>query len=111
VSFDRLTAQVVHLPIKSHGQPEPFVLDVGSVKPHENRKRSNARGRAGRSRSAMMSWIGGGAIICPGVTIGASAVIGASSVVTGDMPAGMLAAGNPCRVIRPIEAETAASPS
>ncbi|UAW98355.1 sugar O-acetyltransferase [Halopseudomonas nanhaiensis] len=48
-------------------------------------------------------WIGGGAIICPGVTIGAKAVIGAGSVVTRDIPAGVLAAGNPCRVIRSIE--------
>ena len=45
-------------------------------------------------------WIGGGAIICPGVTIGDQAVIGAGSVVTRDIPAGVFAAGNPCRVIR-----------
>lgn len=47
-------------------------------------------------------WIGGGAIICPGVTIGSRAVIGAGSVVTKDIPAGVFAAGNPCRVIREI---------
>jgi maltose O-acetyltransferase len=50
------------------------------------------------------AWIGGGAIICPGVRIGARAVIGAGSVVTRDVPDGMLAAGNPCRVLRRIEA-------
>lgn len=49
------------------------------------------------------AWIGGGAIICPGVTIGARAVIGAGSVVTRDVPADVFAAGNPCRVIRAIE--------
>jgi maltose O-acetyltransferase len=48
-------------------------------------------------------WVGGGAIILPGVTIGARAVIGAGSVVTRDVPAGTFAAGNPCRVIREIE--------
>lgn len=48
-------------------------------------------------------WIGGGAIICPGVKIGFESVIGAGSVVTRDVPPGVLAAGNPCRVIRPIE--------
>ena len=48
-------------------------------------------------------WIGGGAVICPGVTIGAGAVIGAGSVVTRDVPPAVLAAGNPCRVIRPLE--------
>ncbi|HVW65312.1 MAG TPA: sugar O-acetyltransferase [Nitrosospira sp.] len=45
-------------------------------------------------------WVGGGAIICPGVSIGSSAVIGAGSVVTKDIPEGVFAAGNPCRVIR-----------
>lgn len=47
-------------------------------------------------------WVGGGAIILPGVTIGSGAVIGAGSVVTRSVPEGMFAAGNPCRVIRPI---------
>lgn len=48
-------------------------------------------------------WIGGGAIICPGVTIGDRTVIGAGSVVTRDVPAGVIAAGNPCRVMRAID--------
>jgi maltose O-acetyltransferase len=47
-------------------------------------------------------WVGGGAIILPGVTIGARTVIGAGSVVTRDIPADVFAAGNPCRVIRKI---------
>ena len=47
-------------------------------------------------------WIGAGVSILPGVTIGDGVVIGAGSVVTKDIPAGMLAVGNPCRVIREI---------
>lgn len=47
-------------------------------------------------------WIGGGSTILSGVTIGDDSVIGAGSVVTRDIPAGVVAAGNPCRVIRPI---------
>jgi maltose O-acetyltransferase len=47
-------------------------------------------------------WVGGGAIVLPGVTIGSGAVIGAGAVVTRDVPAGVFAAGNPCRVIRAI---------
>jgi maltose O-acetyltransferase len=47
-------------------------------------------------------WVGGGAIICPGVTIGSHTVIGAGSVVTRDIPDQVFAAGNPCRVIREI---------
>lgn len=47
-------------------------------------------------------WVGGGAIICPGVRIGARSVIGAGSVVTKDIPDDVFAAGNPCRVIRSV---------
>jgi maltose O-acetyltransferase len=47
-------------------------------------------------------WVGGGAIILPGVRIGSRAVIGAGSVVTRDIPDAVFAAGNPCRVIRAI---------
>ncbi len=47
-------------------------------------------------------WVGGGAILCPGVNVGDRAVIGAGSVVTRDIPPGVFAAGNPCRVIRDI---------
>lgn len=45
-------------------------------------------------------WVGGGAIICPGVKIGSRSVIGAGSVVTRDIPDGVIAAGVPCRVLR-----------
>lgn len=47
-------------------------------------------------------WIGAGAIIVPGVTIGDNTVIGAGSVVTKDIPANVVAVGNPCRVMREI---------
>lgn len=49
-------------------------------------------------------WIGAGAVILPGVTIGADTVIGAGSVVTKDIPSGVVAVGNPCRVLRPVGA-------
>ena len=48
-------------------------------------------------------WIGGGAIICPGVTIGDRCVIGAGSVVTKDVPSDSLAVGNPARVIKKLK--------
>lgn len=47
-------------------------------------------------------WIGGGAIICPGVTIGSRSVVGAGSVVTKEVPPDTLVAGNPARIIRRI---------
>jgi maltose O-acetyltransferase len=47
-------------------------------------------------------WVGSGALILPGVTIGDKTVVGAGSVVTRSLPAGVLAVGNPCRPIREI---------
>ena len=47
-------------------------------------------------------WIGAGVTVLPGVTIGKNSVIGAGSVVTRDIPANVVAVGNPCRVMRPI---------
>jgi maltose O-acetyltransferase len=47
-------------------------------------------------------WLGGGAIVCPGVTIGENTVVGAGAVVTQNLPAGVLAAGVPARVLRKI---------
>lgn len=63
--------------------------------------------RTGRELAAPVTigddvWIGGRAIICPGVRIGDGSTIGAGSVVTNDIPAHVLAAGNPCRVIREL---------
>jgi maltose O-acetyltransferase len=46
-------------------------------------------------------WLGGGVIVCPGVTIGADTVVGAGAVVTGDLPAGVVAVGSPARAVRP----------
>jgi maltose O-acetyltransferase len=48
-------------------------------------------------------WLGGGAIVCPGVTIGDDTVVGAGAVVTRDLPAGVVAAGVPARVLREID--------
>lgn len=47
-------------------------------------------------------WLGGGVIVCPGVTIGADTVVGAGSVVTRDLPSGVIAVGSPARVIREL---------
>jgi maltose O-acetyltransferase len=47
-------------------------------------------------------WLGGGVIVCPGVTIGDDTVVGAGSVVLRDLPPGVLAVGNPCRPLREL---------
>ncbi|HWE44073.1 MAG TPA: DapH/DapD/GlmU-related protein [Gemmatimonadaceae bacterium] len=47
-------------------------------------------------------WLGGGAIVCPGVSIGEDTIVGAGSVVVRDLPARVIAAGNPARVVREL---------
>ena len=54
-------------------------------------------------------WIGGGSIVLPGVTIGDDTVVGAGSVVTKSLPPGVIAVGNPCRVIRAVDSNSDAS--
>jgi maltose O-acetyltransferase len=49
------------------------------------------------------AWLGGGVIVCPGVSIGPDSVIGAGSVVTRDIPAGVVAAGSPARILRRVD--------
>ncbi|KNB54111.1 sugar O-acetyltransferase [Streptomyces caatingaensis] len=66
------------------------------------------RRRAGWERALPVTvgdnvWLGGGVIVCPGVTIGAETVVGAGSVVTCDLPPGVLAVGNPARVVRTLD--------
>jgi len=65
---------------------------------HRTRRTGLEFGRAVNIGSDV--WIGGGALILPGVNIGDRTVVGAGSVVTRDLPADVFAAGNPCRIIR-----------
>lgn len=69
------------------------------IEAHERRKGLEA-GQAIRIGEEV--WVGGGAIILPGVTIGDRSVIGAGAVVTRDVPPDVFAAGNPCRVVREL---------
>ena len=73
---------------------------------------SNAR-REGLERARPIElgdnvWLGGGVIVLPGVRIGADTVVGAGSVVTRDLPSGVVAIGSPCRVVRWPEREAEA---
>jgi maltose O-acetyltransferase len=63
--------------------------------------------RAGWESAAPVSigdgaWLGAGAIVCPGVTIGENTVVGAGAVVVRDLPPGVLAVGNPARIVREL---------
>ncbi|MCC2274247.1 sugar O-acetyltransferase [Streptomyces sp. ET3-23] len=67
-----------------------------------------ARRRAGWEKAEPVTvgdnvWLGGGVVVCPGVTIGADTVVGAGAVVTKNLPPGVLAVGNPARVVRALD--------
>lgn len=101
-NFNCVVLDVAPVSIGSHTLFGPAVQVYAATHPLSARER-----RAGleAGKPVMIGsdvWVGGGAIICPGVRIGNASVIGAGSVVTRDVPAGVLAAGNPCRVIREI---------
>lgn len=80
----------------------PAVQIYTATHPLDARERSAGREFARPVRIGADVWVGGGAIICPGVTIGDRAVIGAGSVVTRDVPADVVVAGNPARVIKTL---------
>lgn len=80
----------------------PYVQLLGAYHPLDPGLRLTHRELAAPISIGSNVWIGAGAIIGAGVTIGDESVIGAGSVVIRDVPAGVLAAGNPCRVIRSL---------
>ena len=80
----------------------PYVQILGAYHPLDLELRLTGRELAGPISIGSNVWIGGGVIIGAGVTVGDNSVIGAGSVVITNVPPGVLAAGNPCRVIRPL---------
>lgn len=80
----------------------PYVQIYAAYHPVDPALRLTGRELAAPVKIGSNVWIGGGAIICPGVTIGDNTTIGAGSVVTKDIPPNVVAAGNPCRVLRSV---------
>lgn len=78
----------------------PYIQIYTAYHPTESEIRQTGRELAAPIKIGNNVWIGGGAIICAGVTIGDNTTIGAGSVVVKDIPANVVAAGNPCRIIR-----------
>lgn len=78
-----------------------LLYEFNSTRPTEQ-KRRQALMKEMFAEVGENCWIGAGAVIMPGVTIGDNSVIGAGSVVTKDIPANVVAYGNPCRVAREI---------
>ena len=80
----------------------PAVQIYTATHPMDWKERASGREFAKPVTIGSNVWVGGGAIICPGVTIGERSVIGAGSVVTKDIPADVFAAGNPCRPVKSL---------
>ena len=80
----------------------PYVQIYTAYHPTDPETRLSGKELAAPIKIGNNVWIGGGAIICPGVTIGDNTTIGAGSVVVKDIPANVVAVGNPCRVIRKL---------
>jgi maltose O-acetyltransferase len=78
----------------------PYVQIYSANHPTDPEIRLSGRELAAPITIGNNVWIGGGAIICPGVTIGDNTTVGAGSLVLKDIPANVVAAGNPCRIIR-----------
>lgn len=107
-NFSCLVLDVARVRIGEHTLFGPAVQIYTATHPMDaERRRRQEFGRPIDIGSDV--WVGGGAIILPGVCIGSRSVIGAGSVVTKDIPDDVFAAGNPCRVIRGIS-ETGHAP-
>ena len=99
-NFDCTFVDDTHIYVGSRTLFGPGVMVVTAAHPTEPGPRAKGLQFNRPVRIGSNCWIGAGAIVLPGVTIGDDAVIGAGSVVTRDVPARAIAYGNPCRVAR-----------
>ncbi len=102
-NFNCIVLDVMKVTIGSHTLFGPAVQIYTAMHPLNAIERRSGLEFAKPIAIGSDVWVGGGAIICPGVTIGDRSIIGAGSVVTRDIPADVFAAGNPCRVIRRLD--------
>jgi maltose O-acetyltransferase len=102
VNFGLVALDVAEIRIGADVQIGPYVQLLTATHPLEPEPRRAKWESAEPIAIEDNVWLGGGAIVCPGVTIGADTVVGAGAVVTRDLPAGVLAAGVPARVLRPL---------
>lgn len=102
VNFGLVALDVVDITIGDDVQIGPNVQLLTPLHPLEAGLRREKWENAAPITIGDNVWLGGGVIVCPGVTIGANTVVGAGSVVTRNLPAGVLAVGNPARVVREL---------
>jgi maltose O-acetyltransferase len=101
-NFDCVVLDVAPVSIGSHTMFGPAVQIYTATHPLDALERKAGRELGRPITIGADVWVGGACVINPGVTIGDASVIGSGSVVTRDIPPGVLAAGNPCRVIREL---------
>ncbi|WP_299700799.1 sugar O-acetyltransferase [uncultured Pontibacter sp.] len=104
-NFNCVVLDVAEVRIGSRTLFGPNVQVYTATHPMDHRERASGLEYAKPIQIGEDVWVGGSAVICPGISIGDRSVIGAGSVVTKDIPADVFAAGNPCRVIRELEKE------
>lgn len=99
-NFNCVVLDVMQVSIGSRTLFGPNVQIYTATHPMDYKERASGLEFAKAIQIGEDVWVGGSVVICPGVTIGDRAIIGAGSVVTRDIPPDVFAAGNPCRVIR-----------
>jgi maltose O-acetyltransferase len=102
-NFNCVVLDVAEVRIGSRTLFGPAVQIYTATHPLDYRERRTGLEAARPVTVGSDVWVGGGAILLPGVRVGDRTVVAAGSVVTRDVPDGVLAAGNPCRVIRALE--------
>jgi maltose O-acetyltransferase len=101
-NFNCVVLDCAHVHIGAGSMIGPAVQFYAATHPTDAATRATGRELAFPITVGRGVWIGGGAIIGAGLTIGDNSIIGAGSVVTKNIPANVVAVGNPCRVIRPL---------
>lgn len=103
LNFDCVLLDCNRIDIGDDVQVGPGVHIYTATHPLNADSRKSGFEKALPVRIASGVWLGGRAVVCPGVSIGENTVVGAGSIVVRDLPANVLAVGNPCKVIKAIE--------
>ena len=102
VNFGAVFLDPARISVEDEVQVGPGVQLLTADHPRDPVARAAGPEFARPIRIGARSWLGGGVIVCPGVTIGEGTIVGAGSVVVRDLPASVVAAGNPCRVVKAL---------
>src|SRR5688572_12810982 len=102
VNFGAVFLDPAQMSIGEQAQLGPYLQLLTADHPRDAAARAAGPESAHPINIGARVWLGGGVIVCPGVSIGAATTVGAGSVVVRDLPVGVVAAGNPCRVLRTL---------